>query len=112
MRSGCCAGHFFMMGKALRSVAMCNAWVLKRIVETGKHGGAFTAVADIDITNDRRSGNATECHATDLVKPVDRKVAGSPEHLAHVHERRDLEVDVRRLGVESPDGMAHLGTAG
>src|ERR1700722_18702141 len=98
------------MGKALKSVMLAR--LSKRIVETGKHRGTFTAIADVDIPHHRGPGDATEGHAADLVKPIDRKITRSAEHLGYVHERRHLEVDVRRFRVESPDRMTHLRAAG
>src|SRR5580704_57103 len=74
---------------------------LEGIVETREHGCAFRSIANIHVAHHVGARNAPEPDAKDLVYVTQRIGAGPPIYTAEVRERRNLDVEKRRDGVES-----------
>src|SRR5579871_4962250 len=51
IRSGYCAGHFFVIAKEVRSLTRKSP--LERIVQPRKHRGALAAISHIDVSHHR-----------------------------------------------------------
>src|ERR1700761_3951306 len=109
MRSGCCAGHLRVMGNEDRSLTMSAPVGSEWIVQSREHGRAFAAIANVDITYDRRPGDGPETDAPHLVEVGARKVAGMTPHVTDVDKGRDLQVDVSVRCIESPDDVPYFG---
>ena len=80
----------------------------KRIVQSGEHGGAFAAVANIDIAHHKGSRDPAKSHPRDRMYMIQRIGAGTRKDAAEIDEGRDLNVELGRDGIEGKHSVAQL----
>src|ERR1039457_1346465 len=73
---------------------------LERIVDSAEDGAAVAAETDINVADDEGTRDAADTDADHPVQVHERIRAGVRPDAPHIHEGRDLHIDVRRKRID------------